>query len=91
MRADRLAALRHYSGGEPRCSCCGERTVEFLGLDHINDDGAAHRRELGFGGGGQFYSWLRKTGYTYDGVVVACHSCNMARAMYGNCPHSLAP
>jgi hypothetical protein len=91
FRDDRRAALLHYSGGVPRCICCGEEHIEFLALDHINDDGAAHRRELGVGGGGQFYSWLRKTGYTYEGVVVACHNCNMARAMYGNCPHLMAP
>jgi len=71
--------------------CCGERHIEFLGLDHINDDGAAHRRDLGIGGGSSFYAWLRKTGYTYVGLVVACHNCNQARAMYGKCPHKLAP
>ena len=66
----------------------GESRIEFLGLDHINDDGAAHRRELGIRGGVHFYSWLRKTGYTYEALVVACHNCNMARAMYGRCPHA---
>lgn len=87
FREDRLAALLHYSGGDLRCNCCGERNIEFLGLDHINDDGAAHRKELGIYGGRGFYAWLRKTGYTYDGLAVACHNCNMARAMYGRCPH----
>jgi hypothetical protein len=46
---------------------------------------------LGIAGGGQFYAWLRKTRYVYDGLVVSCHNCNQARAMYGNCPHELAP
>jgi hypothetical protein len=87
FREDRLAALRHYSSGDIRCACCGETRLEFLGLDHINDDGAVHRRELGICGGVHFYSWLRRTGYTYASLVVACHNCNMARAMYGECPH----
>jgi hypothetical protein len=87
FREDRLAALTHYGHGDVRCVCCGERHIEFLGLDHINDDGAAHRREIG--GGVHFYTWLRKSGYTYEHLVVACHNCNMARAMYGRCPHTL--
>lgn len=87
FREDRLAALVHYGRGDLKCVCCGERNIEFLALDHINDDGAAHRREVG-GGGRPFFTWLRKTGYTYEALVVACHNCNMARAMYGQCPHA---
>jgi hypothetical protein len=87
FREDRIRALLHHSRGDIKCSCCSERTIEFLGLDHVNDDGAAHRRALGAHGGRHFYSWLRKTGYNYDGLVVACHNCNMARALYGRCPH----
>lgn len=90
FREDRLAALLHYSRGDLRCVCCGERTVEFLGLDHVNNDGAAHRREIGYGSR-PLYTWLRKTGYTYRGLVVSCHNCNMARAMYGECPHTGRP
>jgi hypothetical protein len=86
FRQDRYDALFHYSGGDIRCVCCGERTIEFLGLDHVNDDGAEHRRAVG-GGGRPFYTWLRKTAYTYDALAVMCHNCNMARAMYGQCPH----
>jgi hypothetical protein len=88
FRADRLAALEHYGHGDVACRCCGERLIEFLALDHVNNDGATHRRELGISGGAQFYAWLRKTGYTYSGLVVACHNCNQARAMYGRCPHT---
>jgi hypothetical protein len=36
---------------------------------------------LGIAGGGQFYAWLRKTRYVYDGLVVSCHNCNQARAV----------
>jgi hypothetical protein len=24
-------------------------------------------------------------------LAVACHNCNMARALYGLCPHKMAP
>jgi hypothetical protein len=80
----RIDALRHYGGDPPRCACCGERHVEFLGLDHINDDGNVHRKEVP---GQQIYRWLSKNNYSYDGLIVSCHNCNMARAMYGECPH----
>jgi hypothetical protein len=93
FRADRYAALRHYSGGgEIKCVCCGESRLEFLGLDHINNDGAAHRRSMGIhgrAGGTHFYTQLRLTGYTYRDLVVACFNCNMARAFYGRCPHQV--
>jgi hypothetical protein len=42
-------------------------------------------------GGRAFYSWLRTTAYTYDGLAVACHNCKMARALYGSCPHTASP
>src|ERR1041385_1812716 len=36
--------LAHYG---TRCVCCGERNPRLLTLDHIQDDGAAHRRTVG--------------------------------------------
>src|SRR5690349_6288281 len=39
----RQQALEAYGG---RCVCCGESTPEFLHFDHVNNDGAEHRREL---------------------------------------------
>jgi hypothetical protein len=91
FRQDRYQALFHYSGGDIRCACCGERTIEFLALDHVNNDGAAHRRELRTEGGGRFYAWLRRTGYSYTSLAVSCHNCNIARSFYGRCPHQTPP
>src|SRR3990172_6832112 len=42
-RAARVKALTAYGG---RCRCCGETEPKFLVFDHINNDGAVHRREL---------------------------------------------
>jgi hypothetical protein len=91
FRQDRLAALLHYSQGNVHCVCCGERTLEFLALDHVNNDGAAHRRALvgSRTGGTHFYTALRRSGYTYRDLVVMCHNCNSARAYYGRCPHTM--
>jgi hypothetical protein len=80
--AMRLEVLQHYGG---KCACCGETEVKFLGIDHINNDGAAHRKAIG-GGGNTTYRWLIKHGYP-PGFQVLCHNCNLAKGFYGVCPH----
>src|SRR3990167_7845797 len=32
--------------GGRACACCGEATIEFLVVDHVNGDGAKHLREI---------------------------------------------
>ncbi|KKM24758.1 hypothetical protein LCGC14_1601870 [marine sediment metagenome] len=84
----RTAALDAYGGN---CACCGEIQQEFLSIDHINNDGAAHRKQLSSrsrgGGGSAMYQWLKTNGYP-DGFQVLCFNCNMAKGFYGQCPHS---
>lgn len=84
-RRDRLEALMHYSGGDPKCACCGERTVEFLCLDHIAGGGNAHRRAVK---ASNLAGWLRRRGWP-EGFRVLCHNCNFARGAYGQCPHEV--
>jgi hypothetical protein len=90
LRASVLAAYGGY------CKCCGESTQEFLAIDHIEGDGARHRRSLrakerpyGVKASG-FYIWLRDTGYP-EGFQCLCHNCNVAKGIYGVCPHRLNP
>lgn len=85
-RRTRLAALSYYSGGSPRCACCGEAAVEFLAIDHIDGGGRAHRARIG-GGGNRLYRWLCRMGYP-NGYRVLCHNCNQAIGLYGACPHA---
>lgn len=83
-RAQRLKALQAYGGPEPACACCGESTLLFLAIDHVNGGGGKQHRELG---GGGYYSWLRKNGYP-AGFRVLCHNCNFGRQLNGGiCPH----
>lgn len=84
--ARKLFVLRHYGGDPPQCQCCGEVHIQFLAIDHVNGDGASHRRELGLKGGTAFYSWLVQNGLP-DGFRVLCHNCNMAYGIWGVCPH----
>lgn len=83
-RRRRLAALQAYGGETPTCVCCGEGTLLFLSLDHINGGGRQHRQETG---GGGFYSWLKRHNYP-AGFQILCHNCNLGRQLNsGTCPH----
>lgn len=83
-RALRVRVLTEYGGA---CVCCGERTPEFLSIDHTNNDGESHRRELG-AYGRSIYRWLEQNGYPKDRFQLLCHNCNMAKGLYGGCPHA---
>lgn len=84
----RREALIAYGG--LKCACCGESTLEFLGIDHIDGDGNKHfdpkyggKKRLG---GNYLYRWLRHHNYP-PGFQVLCHNCNLAKGFYGICPH----
>lgn len=78
----KLEAFNAYGG--PSCRCCGEERMEFLSLDHINNDGAAHRREIGRGK--PLAVWCRANGYP-AGFQVLCFNCNFAKGHFEECPH----
>lgn len=84
-RKIRLMALVRYSDNPPCCACCGESTIEFLAIDHTNNNGMEHRK-ITKGSGSKTYSWLLKNNYP-DGFQVLCHNCNLAKGCYGKCPH----
>lgn len=84
-RAIRAEVLGYYSGGPPRCACCGTDTFDLLSIDHLNGGGEAHRKEVG--GGTRLYRWLRKSGYPQE-FQVLCFNCNLAKGFYGSCPHT---
>lgn len=72
------------------CVCCGERRLEFLTLDHPDDDGAAHRRSIAdiSKAGSGFYAKLRAAGFPKSPrLVVNCFNCNVGRGFHGYCPH----
>jgi hypothetical protein len=76
--------LVHYSGGQTACSCCSEKHDEFLSIDHINDDGADHRRMIGRSA---LYRWLSNNDFP-PGFQVLCMNCNFAKSLgSGGCPH----
>lgn len=85
LRYFRLQHQAIVAYGGYRCACCGETEPLLLTLDHINNDGARHRRQLG--GSMPLYQWLRDNNYP-PGFQVLCASCNLGRHRNGGvCPH----
>ena len=73
-----------------KCACCGEATYEFLTLDHINGDGAAHRKNLtgkSRSSSIKIYRDVKRRGYPTDEFRVLCWNCNCAIGCWGYCPH----
>ena len=79
----RAEVLAHYgTNGVPMCQCCGERTLEFLGIDHIEGGGCKHKKEIH----AHLYKWLKDHGFP-EGFRDLCHNCNQSLGAYGYCPH----
>ena len=74
---------RSYGG---KCECCGEAHREFLTIDHVNGDGAAHRRAIG-GKGRRLYVAIKAEGFPQDRYRLLCLNCNISLGFYGYCPH----
>lgn len=69
-----------------KCECCEESTIEFLTIDHINGDGAEHRRKIG-GKGRRIYAEIKREGFPKDRYRLLCLNCNISLGFYGYCPH----
>ncbi len=83
---NREKIIKYYSNGTMTCECpgCTENQIEFLCIDHINNNGAEHRKEIG--GRTTMYLWLIKNNFP-SGFRVLCFNCNCARR-HGDCPHT---
>jgi hypothetical protein len=75
-------------GGRICCWCC-ENDFDTLTIDHINNDGAKHRKEVfgairnvRSGSSGSLYLWMKKNNYP-PGFQVLCANCNTAKAING--------
>lgn len=70
----------HYN---PICSCCGERQIEFLTIDHVNNDGRAERKSIG--NAIRFFKKIIKEDFPSN-YQILCANCNIAKSK-GICPH----
>lgn len=89
----KLRVMENYGGAV--CVCCSETCLSMLTIDHINNDGAQHRKEIGkvYKGGralvAEMYIWLEKNGFP-TGFQVLCYNCNLSKHRNkGVCEHKL--
>lgn len=86
-RENRVKCLEYYGGKPPRCNCCGENEIKFLTIDHVDNNGAEHRKEIFSNGrSGNIIQWLIRNDYP-AGFQVLCYNCNCAKGFWGKCPH----
>lgn len=75
----RLKAIEGYGG---KCVCCEDSRTKYLQLDHVNNDGAEHRR--GITSTRDMYSWAIRNQFP-DTLQLMCANCHFAKSYYGNC------
>lgn len=75
-----------YGGVYCACPGCDETRIEFLQIDHVNDDGAEHRRQYPSLSGITMLRYLKRNGFP-EGFQVLCANCNGAKGHYPACPH----
>lgn len=72
--------IQVYGGA---CTCCGEKRIPFLCLDHVFDNGWEHRKGLKTT---SMYKWAHSNGYP-PMLQILCANCNQAKQISGVCPH----
>ena len=80
----RRIVIEHYGN---KCACCGEEIYQFLSIDHVNNDGAAHKKLVG-ASGSAMCRWIIKNHFPVD-IQILCYNCNCAKGFYGKCPHTM--
>lgn len=78
-KRNKLAVIRHYSGGTCKCSHCGHSDIRALQIDHTNSGGEAHRRNITQ----DFYMWLIKNNFP-EGYQVLCANCQQVKMHENN-------
>lgn len=69
------------------CRCCGETMMFCPTIDHMDNDGAEHRKKRGSQSGLCLYDWLVRNDFP-DNFQTLCRNCNWGRHRNkGICPH----
>ena len=67
--------LTHY-GKDGNLQCCWPectiKDLDMLSLDHVNDDGAEHRKHIGKGT--RMYLWAKRCGFPVGILQTLCHN-----------------
>lgn len=82
----KLQILEAYGN---QCVCCGEKEIDFLAIDHIDNDGNKDRQPGRAGGGISFYRVIIKRGFPSN-LQILCHNCNWSKHVHkGKCIHQI--
>jgi hypothetical protein len=82
----KVDVISQYTDGKMCCQICGyDKDIDALCLDHINDDGAEHRKQLGISSRGNsngttIYERIKANGLI-DGLQVLCFNCNTIKEL----------
>jgi hypothetical protein len=76
----KLDFIKAYGG---KCECCGEKTSEFLTLEHKNGGGFRERKRMNTI---TLMNRLKKADWPQGNYTVLCFNCNCA-SRNGECPH----
>ena len=88
---NKAVCIAWYSNGTMRCSNpkCKDSNIKRLQLDHVNDDGEEHRKQLRkkfswvydkTGAGNAFYEHLIRSHFPKDiHLQVLCEKCNLSK------------
>ncbi len=76
-RNDRQKEIRkdiliYYGGSPPHCAFCKEERIEFLQIDHIDNDRSKHKKEHN---SYHLYEWIKRNNYPPQ-FQVLCENCN---------------
>ncbi len=78
----------HYGNS---CACCGESNSIFLSIDHKNNDGSTHRKQVKpfQKASGCMYLWIINHNFPTD-LQLLCYNCNRGKHYNkGICPHKI--
>ncbi len=71
------------------CKCCKSVANESFTLDHVNNDGNAHRDILSTKGGETMLRWIRDNDFP-SSIQLLCGNCHLAKTRQLPCTHLLA-
>ncbi len=85
----KIDLINQFKNIKLKCACCppdaeSQLHEKFLTLDHVNNDGKEHRKELG---AVDLFEILLSRGFKASEFQVLCFNCNNSLAKHGYCDH----
>ena len=78
----KYAVLSHYGGGTCACVKCGYDDIRALSIDHIEGNGATHKKQARYG---SIYPWLSENSFP-EGFQTLCMNCQWVKKFAKDLP-----